>query len=276
MLARRSEIFRDMFAMPLPREGSSNTSQQMIDGVPAITLTDDPNDLTHLLDLVLPIASPYKPLESPSFESLSATLMLATKYCFDDLREWALSHVLHRFPHTLDEIATHPNLSVYKDPVIAARLINLARTADLPQLLPMAFYALVSYNWAGNHKLHQEAIGQLSLEDQARLTIGHLKMQDDVLARATKMQENGMAGSKCEQTTTTGSGCANGKPLNIWGDMVERLQSFVRDPIRECGIRMASKGQYYTLCSSCDDAIVAGSETARRELFEMLPTLFNL
>lgn len=284
MLARRSEIFSDLFAMPQPTNagrrgsmsGGSSNSQQMIDGVPAITLEDDPSDLTHLLDLVLPIASPYKPFESPSFDSLSATLKLSTKYCFDDLREWAMSHILHRFHHTLDQVAAHPNLSVYKDPVVAARLINLAHDADLPQLLPMAFYGLASFDWDDNSNLYQTAMAHLSAVDQARLGVGRLKMQKDVLKRAATMPENGLTRQECQRLTSQGHECLISTPSVIWGDMVERFQSLIRDPIREYGVRMASKGQYYSLCAECDTAVVSGSEAARKEVFESLPSSFQL
>jgi len=283
MLARRSSVFTDMFGLPQPTNGRESSPspnkrsfQQMLDGVPAITLMDDPNDLTHLLDLVLPVASPYKPFESPSFDSLSATLILSTKYCFDDLREWAMACILHRFPHTLEKVAAHPNLSAYKDPIIAARLVFLARRADIPQLLPMAFYALAASTWDGGVSQYEEALRFLDHRDNARLGTGLRKMQDEVLKRAAVMPENGMMGSDCHETTANGSVCLIGRPSNIWGDMVERLQSLVRDPIREYGVRLASKGQYYNLCPSCDAAVVSGSELARKELFEMLPTLFQL
>ncbi|KAG9036608.1 hypothetical protein FRB95_008442 [Tulasnella sp. JGI-2019a] len=284
MLARRSEVFMNLFAIPQPTNGGrrdsvgpgSSDTQLMMDGVPAITLQDDPSELTHLLDLVLPIASPYKPFESPSFEALSATLKLATKYCFDDLREWAMSHVLHRFPHTLDEVAAHPNLSVYKDPVVAARLVNLAHDCDLPKLLPMAFYALASFNWDGSLDLYQKALGYLSSRDQARLGVGRLKMQEDVLSRATTMPENGLTGQHCQRLTAEGHECLIGMPSVIWGNIVERFQSLVRDPIREYGVRMATKGHYYSLCSECEEAVISRSESARKELFESLPSLFQL
>ncbi|KAG8850392.1 hypothetical protein FRB96_000456 [Tulasnella sp. 330] len=284
MLARRSEIFSDLFAMPQPTDTGrrdsisrgSSSSQMMLDGVPAITLDDDPNELTHLLDLVLPIASPYKPFESPSFDSLSATLKLSTKYCFDDLREWAMSHILHRFPHTLEEVAAHPNLSVYKDPVIAAELINLAHHTDLPQLLPMAFYALASFDWDDDMILYQTTMGHLSVQDQAKLGVGRLKMQKEVLTRAATMPENGLTTRECEGSTSQGHECLISTPSVIWGNMIERFQSLIRDPIREYGVRMATKGHYYSLCAECDAAVVSGSESARKELFESLPSLFQL
>ncbi|KAG8906931.1 hypothetical protein FRB99_005705 [Tulasnella sp. 403] len=287
MLARRSEVFRDMFSMPQPTSKRTSSGsfienqQEIVDGVPAIRLADDPEGITHLLDLVLPVTSPCKPMESPSFYALESTLTLTTKYMFDDLREWALSCLLHRFPHTLEEVAAHPTLSVYKDPIVVARLINLARDNCLDQLLPMAFYALAVHNWSDNVLDCRDALSVLSVDDQARITVGRLLMQDEMLSRATRMPENGMVLATCansSQGTTSENPypCSQYKPQQIWGDMVDRLQSLIRDPIREFGIRIANKGKYHSLCASCDAAVVKGAEDAREEIFQMLPIFFHL
>ncbi|KAG8856441.1 hypothetical protein FRB96_006407 [Tulasnella sp. 330] len=178
LLAHHSQVFYDMLSLPqvqqplnpIPamsqlslsglgspqpsRSGSrSGTATPRVDptshqevieaGVPVIRLTDRARDFTCLLDVIMGITP-----EQPSMDTIEGALRISGKYMFDGVRMWATAHIKKRLPTTLEDLMADPSLSVYGDRTLAARVVALAREFELGELVPLALYAIVAYNFS--------------------------------------------------------------------------------------------------------------------------------
>ncbi|KAA1466746.1 hypothetical protein DENSPDRAFT_811994 [Dentipellis sp. KUC8613] len=145
-LERHSEVFRDLFSIPQPKE------QDSVHGAACIQLYDNPSDVFYLLKALydgMYFKQPY----SAEFPFLAAVLRLSTKYLIYNLRECCLARLAHDFPATLEgwdlrEKAVTDMNGRYgpreriPSPIL---VINLARELDLKEILPAAFYDLSRY-----------------------------------------------------------------------------------------------------------------------------------
>ncbi|KAF6761667.1 hypothetical protein DFP72DRAFT_627986 [Ephemerocybe angulata] len=203
VLQRHSEFFQDMFAIPQPAPGLSDSL--VIEGsvmrhspqlIPVITLFDKAEDVAHLLNALYDIGpvssnSAFGDNGDEDFRVVSGILRLATKYIIDELREMALVHLSVAWPSTLkawdlrEDIARNyeiasgcPAAHRYPHPFA---VINLAREVDAPSLLFSAFYDLSRYSYSQIYEPHEEdplyrpspfTPPSLSPADIARLCIG--------------------------------------------------------------------------------------------------------
>ena len=159
ILARRSEVFRDLFTLPDPPE------TERLEGVPVISVSDSPDDLRHLL-LVLCcgkkyVKQPMSPLDmitnaerssyytqhgSPfpvEFSTVTALVKLGHKYAIPDVLDDALSRFKQYYPNNITSY--HLGRGSLRSDVIIARpqdaitAIHLARLTNTPSILPAAF-----------------------------------------------------------------------------------------------------------------------------------------
>ncbi|KII90531.1 hypothetical protein PLICRDRAFT_39095 [Plicaturopsis crispa FD-325 SS-3] len=134
VLCTHSKVFADMFAIP-----QAAASQETLNGCPFVHMPDDETSLTHLLQTMY--YPSYFQQWSYSFDYISAILRLATKYEIGRIREMAIGKLEDGFPTTLaafdDPIRARARAHA-EDVVIEA--IQLAREADVPTILPCAFY----------------------------------------------------------------------------------------------------------------------------------------
>lgn len=162
-IAHRSEIFRDLFA--LPKTGTAET----IDGCPVIGLPDSASDLRHLL-LVLCCGKKYVPIVAPTrfiyvaltcvenvisyyyardevqqvpFAVLETLIRLGHKYAVQDVLQEALGRLKKYYPTTLYEWSDAVGRArwIQTTPADAIEVIELARLTDTPSLLPAAYLA---------------------------------------------------------------------------------------------------------------------------------------
>ncbi|KAF7357634.1 BTB domain-containing protein [Mycena sanguinolenta] len=94
MLSMHSNVFRDMFMMPLPAD------EPTVEGCPVVVLTGDTvEDWTHLLGAIFPKCL----MKVPSFAIIAAVLRLSKKYDFPEFRKDCLHRLRKEFPATLEE-----------------------------------------------------------------------------------------------------------------------------------------------------------------------------
>ncbi|KAI0079864.1 hypothetical protein K474DRAFT_1730503 [Panus rudis PR-1116 ss-1] len=145
-LERHSEVFRDLFTIPQPRD------TELIDGCPWVELHDTPSDVLYLLRALYDGMYFEKPLCS-DFPFLSAVLRLSSKYLIDNLRQRCLHRLRTDWPSTLegwdrrekegtDENNRYVPRDVYPQPL---PVIRLAISLGLDELLPAAYYDLSRY-----------------------------------------------------------------------------------------------------------------------------------
>ena len=276
-LVRRSQVMNDMFNLPAPSpsSGPSNPAPPMpkdllIDNTMSITLSDDPSTFALMLDILIPQILMTHPLHV-----LVSVLPLADKYEFDDLKRWILEEVDRRLPKTIKDLDADPTLAVYDDLITAAAVINASRLPDLSEVLPLAFYALATKDWAANRDSSQRALACLSAENQIRLRVGCTALQKETITKACSMPENGILRYYCAQHAPNGSYCARGTSSGstVWATP-DRFVELLRDPLKELEARVTMA--FPNVCSYCTPKIASESKTARLAIFSSLSQIFQL
>ncbi|KAL5525217.1 hypothetical protein ACEPAF_9086 [Sanghuangporus sanghuang] len=112
---------------------------EVVGGCPAIRLEgDSPKDWLVTLEAIYePLSFQVRPIV---FDVLARALRMSTRYGMRTLREWALTQLRTTWPAQVERMS----------PVAlphAADAIALARSCDVPDILPAAFYALAIQRW---------------------------------------------------------------------------------------------------------------------------------
>ncbi|KAL5478885.1 hypothetical protein ACEPAI_2162 [Sanghuangporus weigelae] len=112
---------------------------EVVGGCPAIRLEgDSPKDWLVTLEAIYePLSFQVRPIV---FDVLARALRMSTRYGMCTLREWALTQLRTTWPVQVERMS----------PVAlphAADAIALARSCDVPDILPAAFYALAIQRW---------------------------------------------------------------------------------------------------------------------------------
>ncbi|KAM5539606.1 hypothetical protein V8D89_006715 [Ganoderma adspersum] len=140
LLTVQLQIFEDMFA------SASSNAQESLDDCPVVHLSDTPEDLAHLLHVLLPTSRKvfYTRNTDPpvQFDEVFAVITVAHKYGIEDVEAQALSFLdgTGYFSSKLPGFQSpHANrLSV--EPAQAIGAVILARLTDTPSMLPGALY----------------------------------------------------------------------------------------------------------------------------------------
>jgi len=137
VLARSSEIFRDLFTVAQP------CSYPFIEGCPIVHLSDHPDDVRHLLRALYDGKRfLLGRSEAVAFAEVAALLGLGHKYQIDDLRNAALACMKTCFTNDLAvwqkfiEQGCSSHMQFLMSDAIA--VVKLARLTDNPSMLPVA------------------------------------------------------------------------------------------------------------------------------------------
>ncbi|KAL1938107.1 hypothetical protein VTO73DRAFT_11936 [Trametes versicolor] len=269
LLAAQSEVFRNMFSAGDSAVGNT------FDGCPVVQLSDSPEYVRYLLDVILPTSTRrfYQDEKGPyiSFEQVAAVIGLAHKYNIADLERQALSVLKSCYCHTFEafEYDSRP-ITVEKVDAIAA--IALARLTDTPTILPLALYrccalrSSVLDGWMGE----DGKIEHLSPEDLRRCIDGR-----DALAReATSIlfkvfhpipADRCLTPSSCRKRSPKLLAEAGADPGATDPDVLGSWRGFIKAGVLEHG-----------LCMECEKLLVERDKTVRREVWGRLPQLFGL
>ncbi|KAI0365131.1 hypothetical protein BV20DRAFT_904011, partial [Pilatotrama ljubarskyi] len=145
ILARRSEVFCDLFSIPNPPDAET------IDGVPAVQPSDSPDDLKHflMLQVISHICGYFTDQDrvvAIKFAVLSALIRLSHKYAVHDILNQALSRLKKHYVRRRWDLGMADPASIYVDmqPKDAIALVQLARLTEMPNLLSLAFLQCTS------------------------------------------------------------------------------------------------------------------------------------
>ncbi|KAJ7671264.1 hypothetical protein DFH06DRAFT_1468045 [Mycena polygramma] len=171
VLAARSDVFKDMLALPQPADG-----EETIEGCPVVRLPDAAEDVTCFLRAIFD-SSYFEPSPSEtSFCTVISVLRLSNKYGVDYLRRRALMHLSSGAPTILSEYDKGSGTSMtkilsgrYDSPCILA--VRIAREIGALWILPWVFYALAEtrpkYIRRGlTGTLHEGQLAELSEDDK--------------------------------------------------------------------------------------------------------------
>ncbi|KAF8884973.1 hypothetical protein BD779DRAFT_1662928 [Infundibulicybe gibba] len=138
ILSRHSDVFADLFAVPQP------DNAEQIDECPTVHLPDS------FLDFEDTMKALYRPFHFDSLPAnadlstiitfISGMLRISTKYNLHFLRKKCISVLQKKFPSTLAECDALLASQYQYLSTAVVRAIPLAREANVPEILPWAFY----------------------------------------------------------------------------------------------------------------------------------------
>lgn len=187
VLARNSEVFRDLFAMPQP------LSEETMDGCPMLIVHDSPSEIRYLLGVLYDGRRFYMDSELCQFEfpEVEALVKLAHKYQIDDLREHGVTRLKTAFTDDFELWNSRTSFStaaihLSENDYIPA--VNLARLIGATYLLPVAFYLCCQLSTAQLLQGTPRPDGttaRLTADDLERCIEGkHKLVQDNTLGNA--------------------------------------------------------------------------------------------
>ncbi|PIL26297.1 hypothetical protein GSI_12053 [Ganoderma sinense ZZ0214-1] len=273
ILADHSPVFKDMFSLPQPDTGPSDS-----DACPVVLLTDSPSDLRHILRLCMPKpdTNPFNPtVKEPSFESISASIRLGHKYDMTELVAHAFGYLKHHFPTTYKAQEQRSNYCPPAfSPEHAIAVVNLARAFNEPALLPCALLACTTLLEARTLIAGFERMDgvweKLSEDDLVRC----INARDALLATS-------VAGAIRVFKVRPSSGCA--RPMQCQAElqkMVEGLDGVVkrfgdlRDPTQSRLKLYKNVGK--RVCVPCHDMLRERNVKEQRDAWVALPGLLDV
>ncbi|KAF8881404.1 hypothetical protein CPB84DRAFT_1687264, partial [Gymnopilus junonius] len=142
ILANHSEVFADLFTVPQP-EG-----ERMVEGCHLVRLQDSAKDFEDLLKAIY-IPDHFDQCSSESdldsiLTFVSGILRLSTKYLIRYLRQRCISLLIAKLPTTFsgyEAKSTSPHSDRYRSDTVM-RSIKLAKEANVPEVIPYAYYCL--------------------------------------------------------------------------------------------------------------------------------------
>jgi hypothetical protein len=215
---------------------------------------------------------------------MAGPLKLATKYQVDALRSQIIKHLERDWPSTIDDWDrvdddTHKRSAalqssdgsldgVVPDPVYA---ILIARSCDVPQILPTAFYVLSRQPTKPKilSKAHIHSRTLLDIDAMENLALGRENIACKISSYDMLDIDNWYCADVC-----------GGYIWNVWGEFL-RGMIVDKDPLRVLlselrGLRNSSPEYGVNLCVICQRQMAHNIIDARLTLFNSLSDMFGL
>ncbi|TDL29017.1 hypothetical protein BD410DRAFT_735751 [Rickenella mellea] len=302
VLARQSEVFRDILSIPQPADVT------LIDGCNVVELYDSPLDVMYLLRALYD-GLYFKRTQKEDFHAFTAILRLSTKYFIESLRQLCMSRLQTDWPSTLsgwdmrereatDEKGRYNPRDHLPHPIV---LIKFAKEMGLRHLIPSAMYDLCRYGpskvVSGELTHVEEFEGQLvfnqvllSTEDLYRVLIGREAAQRAVaqfiLEELTEREispdchnKHREGGRVCQEsfyfimlnTLRSVGGIACGRDGDPLYTLTQAAEMLSREDFSD-GVRLCS----LNICAACRLDFVRCVDRARQEVWERIPGWFGM
>lgn len=207
---------------------------------------------------------------------VAGPLKLAKKYQVDSLYQRIVSHLQKDWPTTLsdlDNIGDGDRAAIFSNPMKAAEAIDLARSCDVPSILPMAFYVLTPRH------VTPEALSILSSTDLVALMQGKDAMRQWLTSSAPYFV-------RIDRWDHDEPAC-NLASYQQWQLLLE--DTWYMDPLDALHWRIENMGNrhseseersrpdldYHDLCNNCRDYYKKKLGLVRESLFDSLPQYFK-
>ncbi|KAG8909055.1 hypothetical protein FRC01_007173, partial [Tulasnella sp. 417] len=209
VISRKSSVIKTLIDSPstmLP-EGSTPTSGQphltSPHGIQFVPLGADDRaiDFARALDFVYPDVLPSTRAPLWSAVDFMGLVRLTHKYLIQDLKTWAVSKLERK--HLLlprDKSVTGALKKTYSnDPTFCVDVIRFSLQCQVPQFLPLAFYALATMEWSDHPREAALCLDQLSPADRCRLIEGRGALTKAVKAKDSSIFESGLMEGCCPE-----------------------------------------------------------------------------
>ncbi|KAF9529372.1 hypothetical protein CPB83DRAFT_852555 [Crepidotus variabilis] len=260
MLARHSEVFKDMFSIPQP----SKPQGAMVENCPVIHLSDAAEDVEEILSIFYDNMKAVDRREIPASMAI-AMFRLGKKYQIDYLSEEALEAFRKDYPTDLkfwdpvsDTIITGARVA----------LIKLAHELSLRTVLPALYLDFVSMNGLSDifERLDTDILKTV-VTGRDRLI---LHLQQEKCRYIIQIIQNKPAIFCCDSAECKSRRVNAFEELSLWrlwdGNMPHDLRVWT-----EAGTKLPRQ-----VCSSCKKQIRIIFDKVREDTWEKLPGFFNL
>ncbi|KAF5374142.1 hypothetical protein D9615_008824 [Tricholomella constricta] len=263
VLAKHSDVFKDMFDVPTP------PNDPTVEGCQIVHLTDSAQDVEHLLSCLydwLHYSSEPLPVRI-----LSALVRLGHKYAFLQFRDEAVSRLEYDYPNDIKNYLQPKKeyaLIRYEEPNERLDILNLAREYKLHTILPSLYMELFT-------KYHLNEI--IAGVDRKDGTSFHLP-QDEKLVWAVGFSRYRAASMKHTfywMTNVPYEGCTSRKCRNAARVVSHGVIYDFNDHIYPCLFDW-NKEWEENLCESCVSAAKVEHEEELNKIWEAVPSFFGL
>lgn len=276
VLARHSEVFSGMWDIPQP------PMSDMYDGCPTVTLADSKSDFVEVMKVMYDILwvilfcnIDHNDTESTSYfdtlradsklkdliNFISGILRISTKYNLVSIRKKCISVLQEAFPSTLAACDSVLSRKYEYVPSEVVRIIPLAREANVPIVLPWAFYLCGHIPVDG---IMTNSV--LSWRDKALCLAGKERLWE---AQKTLTHEFLMhfkpapgCGSGCQAHFSSGITWKDTEALRLNPHPLEEYKDWGTFP--------------FQLCARCLTAMKQRHKEGREKVWERLPVIFEL
>ncbi|KAK6969107.1 BTB domain-containing protein [Favolaschia claudopus] len=267
-LAAHSPIFKDMLALPAPRD------RDMMFGLPFVSLFDSADDVTVFLKALM-FPDFFEPHPAPtSLAVLTAVLRMSHKYDVESLRKRALIHLSSQFPTQLHD---YDSLASEKDPLWIAELKDvdgpgfhsltaLARSLSIVWILPIAFYRVCAFS-------SEEDILTVdhTLNDKVNIVIACRTLEGAAVTNMLDFLWPSPVGG-----CSTPSECSASKFAMRRHMESIRNRPFSRAPTMPLNLWRMSDWEGLPVCTACLESMKAKHEEAKQEHWDSIPEMFEL
>ncbi|KZT64426.1 hypothetical protein DAEQUDRAFT_732659 [Daedalea quercina L-15889] len=275
LLARQSDVFRDMFDLPQPASDGSR-DDALVDCA-VVHVADSPAEIRSLLRVLLD-GRRYMQRFDIDFEDVANCIRLGHKYAIMDLLEDSMREFKCYFPVDFKSWDTKYELPKPIHPVVA---VNLARLTNTPSILPAALYLCCQMDGAelSSCAYTGDSRNAVSQVDLARCINGKAKL----CTRAAHMIREIFAPIENASCSVSDNRCklslsekqlewSNASELDGRDcDLLRSWGSYIRRHDRKIRPKPASP-----MCASCIAALCQREKAVRKGLWSDLPELCGL
>ena len=243
-----------------------SSPQPTVDGVPVISLDDDPSDFEEFLAFIIPLDLNFPSLEGKSHKTICSIVSLARRYSIADLYKAALAVFDQRAPSSFETLS---KIDEGLAPEVTVDIITLCQADDLHRYLPLAYYQLAISDSRGDV---QKAIQRLSPEDRLRIQSGGTALKEALMKELTNFaQVTVCSGSRCQGYRDHALLwlLSDFRPLTPLPNLIELDQIH---GVKSNGDDAPCKWALL----SCENALREGNIRWRREIYNRLPDMFSL
>ncbi|KAJ7085117.1 hypothetical protein B0H15DRAFT_783343 [Mycena belliarum] len=265
-LASRSPVFNDMLALPTPKD-----AETML-GRPFVQLPDSAEDVTAFLKALLDHEF-FQAYPAPTtFDVVASVLRMSHKYEVDTLRKRALVHLSSPHPTTLREWdKLRPAASEWlESPAAYLDIVPLARQTSAYWLLPTAFYRICRHSYEKDIITGHE----LTPAEKVTCVVGIRCLETSCATDVLDFLSNPLdiPGCRSDEGECKDSRAILRRSTEVW----RRYAPGKDAPRLPLEVWTASDWENLTVCEPCLRTMKAAHETAKKELWNQLPALFEL
>ncbi|KAJ7648618.1 hypothetical protein DFH06DRAFT_1095390 [Mycena polygramma] len=268
ILKAKSSVFADMFTFPQP--SSEAPDIETMEGVPVVTLDDDPAEVEVFLKAIFDSEFFMPPPADSRIEDTLGILRLAHKYDVPYLRRRALQHLSSIYPTQLSEYSSCSEAITHLKLSQAVKTILTATEVGALWLLPMAYYNTCQLKLVAI--ITNQYWRTLRENEQHACLLGY----EALLRRFSRILDFLLAWKEEDDDCEDYIEC-NRRRFQLTARLQSDLSPFMQSPL--LFFELDEEGWQSLFVGACHNCVEEAKNlhaTARRAFWDALPEIFRL